>query len=60
MIHRLQGNLGSHASDPVPENPGHETPREGIGNQDQGHPAAHGAFNSQFDPKDEQNVINNC
>ena len=54
------GNLGSHASDPVPENPGHETPREGIGNQDQGHPAAHGAFNSQFDPKDEQNVINNC
>ena len=54
------GNLGSHASDPVPENPGHETPREGIGNQDQGHPAAHGAFNSQFQADDEQNVINNC
>ena len=55
-----EGTLGSHASDPVPENPGHETPREGIGNQDQGHPAAHGAFNSQFDSDDEQNVVDNC
>jgi hypothetical protein len=55
-----EGTLGSHASDPVPELPGHETPRQGIGNQDQGHPAAHGAFNSQFDADDEQNVVENC
>lgn len=47
-----EGTLGSHARDPVPELPGNETPRQGIGNQDQGHPAAHGAFNSQFDPDD--------
>lgn len=47
-----EGTLGSHASDPVPEIAGNETPRQGIGNQNQGHPAAHGAFNSQFDPDD--------
>jgi hypothetical protein len=47
-----EGTLGSHSSDPVPEISGNETPRQGIGNQDQGHPAAHGAFNSQFDPDD--------
>ena len=35
-----EGTLGSHARDPVPELPGNETPRQGIGNQDQGHPAA--------------------
>jgi hypothetical protein len=52
--------LGAHTRDPVPELPGRETPRQGIGNQDQGHPAAHGAFNSQFDPDDEANVIANC
>ena len=55
-----EGTLGSHASDPVPEIPGHETPRQGIGNQDQGHPGAHGAFNSQFDADDQQNVNTNC
>lgn len=27
-----EGTLGSHASDPVPDNPGNETPRQGIGN----------------------------
>ena len=55
-----EGTLGSHSRDPVPELPGNETPRQGIGNQDQGHPAAHGAFNSQFEDEDEQNVIDNC
>jgi hypothetical protein len=55
-----EGTLGSHSSDPVPENPGNETPRQGIGNQDQGQPAAHGAFNSQFDPDDAENVAENC
>lgn len=55
-----EGTLGSHASDPVPEIPGHETPRQGIGNQDQGTPAAHGAFNSQFDPDDLANAQANC
>ena len=55
-----EGTLGSHASDPVPEISGHETPRQGIGNQDQGHPAAHGAFNSQFDEDDAENVAENC
>ena len=40
--------------------PGKETPRQGIGNQDQGHPAAHGAFNSQFDPDDAANEAEQC
>jgi hypothetical protein len=44
----MVGTLGEHSSDPVPELEGNETPRQGIGNQDQGHPSAHGAFNSQF------------
>ena len=52
--------LGEHSSDPVPEIPGNETPRQGIGNQDQGHPAAHGAFNSNFDDDDAENVNENC
>ena len=55
-----EGTLGSHSRDPVPEVPGNETPRQGIGNQNQGTPAAHGAFNSQFEEEDEQNVIDNC
>lgn len=55
-----EGTLGSHSRDPVPELEGNETPRQGIGNQDQGHPSAHGAFNSQFEEEDEQNVIDNC
>lgn len=55
-----EGTLGEHSRDPVPEIPGNETPRQGIGNQDQGHPAAHGAFNSQFDEDDEENVNENC
>jgi hypothetical protein len=55
-----EGTLGSHASDPVPEVPGNETPRQGIGNQDQGTPAAHGAFNSQFQADDAENVAENC
>ena len=41
-----EGTLSEHSSDPVPEILGNETPRQGIGNQDQGHPSAHGAFNS--------------
>jgi hypothetical protein len=55
-----EGTLGSHSSDPVPEISGNETPRQGIGNQDQGHPSAHGAFNSQFEEEDAENVENNC
>jgi hypothetical protein len=43
-----------------PDNPGNETPRQGIGNQNQGHPAAHGAFNSQFEEEDAENVAENC
>jgi hypothetical protein len=55
-----EGTLGEHSSDPVPELEGNETPRQGIGNQDQGHPAAHGAFNSQFEEEDAENVEENC
>jgi hypothetical protein len=55
-----EGTLGEHSSDPVPQIEGNETPRQGIGNQDQGHPAAHGAFNSQFDAEDAENVAENC
>ena len=55
-----EGTLGEHSSDPVLEIPGNETPRQGIGNQDQGHPAAHGAFNAQFEEEDAQNVADNC
>lgn len=55
-----EGTLGSQASDPVSEIPGHETPRQGIDNQDQGHPAAHGAFNSQLQTDDAENVAKNC
>ena len=52
--------LGQHARDPLPGDSDNETPRQGIGNQDQGHPAAHGAFNSQFDDDDAENVEENC
>lgn len=52
--------LGFHSRDPVPGDSDNETPRQGIGNQDQGHPAAHGAFNSQFDDDDAENVAENC
>ena len=55
-----EGTLGSHASDPVPEIPGNETPRQGIGNQDQGHPATHGAFNAQFDEDDAEAEAQDC
>ncbi|HEU4822683.1 MAG TPA: hypothetical protein VFS97_04600 [Nitrososphaeraceae archaeon] len=55
-----EGTLGEHSSDPVPEISGNETPRQCIGNQDQGHPAEHGAFNSQFEEEDAQNVADNC
>jgi hypothetical protein len=34
--------VGSHASDPVPNNPGRETPRLGVGNQEEGTPGEHG------------------
>jgi hypothetical protein len=44
----------------VPDDLDNETPRQGIGNQDQGHPAAHGAFNAQFEDEDAQNVEENC
>ena len=36
---QMKEHLVNTASDPVPENPGNETPRQGIGNQNQGHPA---------------------
>src|SRR5918994_2054444 len=55
-----EGTLGEHSSDPVPELEGNETPRQGIGNQNQEHPAAHGAFNSQFKEEDAENVQENC
>ena len=55
-----EGTLGEHSSDPVPEIEGNETPRQGIGNQDQGHPAEHGAFNAQFEAEDAENVEENC
>jgi hypothetical protein len=55
-----EGTLGSHSSDPVPGDSDNETPRQGIGNQDQGHPAAHGAFNAQFEAEDAENVAENC
>jgi hypothetical protein len=55
-----EGTLGDHVSDPVPGDADNETPRQGIGNQDQGHPAAHGAFNAQFDPDDAANEAANC
>ncbi len=44
----------------MPGDGDNETPRQGIGNQDQGHPAAHGAFNSQFDDDKAENVEENC
>ena len=31
----------SHASDPVPGDSDSETPREGVGNQNEGHPSDH-------------------
>lgn len=49
--------LGEHARDPLPGDADNETPRH---HQDQGHPAAHGAFNSQFDDDDAENVEENC
>lgn len=55
-----EGTLGEHSSDPVPGDDDNETPRQGIGNQNQGHPAAHGAFNSQFEEEDAENVAENC
>lgn len=55
-----EGTLGEHSRDPVPGDGDNETPRQGIGNQNQGHPASHGAFNSQFDEDDAENVEENC
>jgi hypothetical protein len=55
-----EGTLGEHSSDPVTELEGNETPRQGIGNQDQGHPSTHGAFNAQFEEEDAENVEENC
>jgi hypothetical protein len=55
-----EGTLGEHSSDPVPGDDDNETPRQGIGNQDQGTPAAHGAFNAQFEEEDAENVEENC
>ena len=55
-----EGILGEHSRDPVPGDSDNETPRQGIGNQDQGHPAAHGAFNAQFEEEDAENVEENC
>ena len=36
----MKEHLVHTASDPVPEIEGNETPRQGIGNQDQGHPVS--------------------
>jgi hypothetical protein len=36
-----QPGLGEHASDPVPTNPGRETPRLGVGNQVEDTPGEH-------------------
>jgi hypothetical protein len=33
--------FGGHASDPVPGDDDNETPREGVGNQDEDHPSDH-------------------
>lgn len=49
-----------HSRDPVPGDDDNETLRQEIGNQDQGIPTAHGAFNSQFEQEDEDNVNENC
>jgi hypothetical protein len=35
--------VGQHASDPVPSIPGRETPRDGVGNQEEDSPPEHGA-----------------
>jgi hypothetical protein len=35
------GGVGEHASDPVPSNPGRETPRAGVGNQAEDSPGEH-------------------
>jgi hypothetical protein len=36
------GGVGEHASDPVPTQPGRETPRKGVGNQNEDTPGEHG------------------
>ena len=33
--------IGEHSSDPVPNDGDNETPREGVGNQNEGHPSDH-------------------
>ena len=33
--------IGEHSSDPVPDDGDNETPREGVGNQREGHPSDH-------------------
>ena len=35
------GGIGGHSSDPVPGDLDNETPREGVGNQVEGHPSDH-------------------
>ena len=35
------GGIGGHSSDPVPGDDDNETPREGVGNQAEGHPSDH-------------------
>ena len=34
-------DTGEHSSDPVPNDDDNETPREGVGNQNEGHPSDH-------------------
>jgi hypothetical protein len=36
-----QPGLGEHSGDPVPGDEDNETPREGVGNQDEDHPSDH-------------------
>ena len=43
LAHKDDGKpgIGEHSSDPVPNNEDNETPREGVGNQQEGHPSDH-------------------
>jgi hypothetical protein len=55
------GEFGSHASDPVqrPGDTDNETPREGVGNQQEGHPSDHAdGVGSAFDSDDTETCDN--
>ncbi len=52
-----QPGEGEHVSDPLPNRPGHETPRDGVGNQDEDHPALHGETVSTIDGIEETGCV---